>query len=217
MMGALQGSLTFGRYFVEGDLPRDIATTFERALEARRFLPASPAAEPPESVGWVAMEAPFDDDRAITRELFMFGNRVALCYREDKYVVPRAMVRRALQKKLQDIEQAEGKSREDMPRAFIKAVERAVADELRQKSLPKSSLVDVIWELDRGEARVFGRGKMVSERLSALFERTFTMRLVPAVPVARAFRLDLSQRARGVLERLMPEDIFAIEDVTQLG
>jgi DNA recombination-dependent growth factor C len=207
-MGALQGSLSYLRFFVDGDLPRDPASSFERSIHPRRFSPASPTADPPESTGWVATEAPFDDDSEIGRGLFWFGSRVVITYREDKYVVSKSAVRRAMHQKLTDIEKAENKNRTDMTRAFLKAVERSVTVELRTKSQPRTSLVDIVWDVERKEARVFGRGKMVTERLALLFERTFGMRLVMAVPAARAYRTDLSQRAQAVLERLEREPVF---------
>ena len=62
--------------------------------------------------------------------------------------------------------------------------------------------------MGRGEARVFGRGTVVTERVASLFERTFQVRVDGGSWAAKAFELDLSSRAQGVLERLSPGWLF---------
>jgi hypothetical protein len=216
-VGALTGSLSYMRFLVDGAAPKNPGAAFEKSIESRRFVALSPGAETSESAGWVATEAPFDEARPLTRDLFLFGDLVVITYREDKWAIPRPVLKREVQKRIEKIIVEEKKDRDEIGRAFVKAVEQSVLAELKAKTIPRSKIVDVVWDMARGEARVFARGTVATERIASLFERTFQVRVDPGPWAARAFRLDLGSRALGVLERLSPGWLFpdarrAVED-----
>lgn len=207
-MGALKGSLSYLRFLVDGDVAKNAGTTYEKAIEARRFMPLSPTAETNESAGWVPMEAPFDDEMPIGRDSFLFGDLIAVAYREDKYAIPKALLQRHTRRAIEEIVKKEKRDPDSITRAFIKAVEMRVLIELKAQSIPRSKLVDVIWDIPRREIRVFARGTVATERLSSLFERTFQVRVELGSYPARAFALDIGSRAQGVLEKLSPGWLF---------
>jgi DNA recombination-dependent growth factor C len=205
-MGALNGSLSYLRFLVEGEVAKNAGTVYEKALESRRFLPLSPTGDVMESAGWVPMEAPFDDDVKLTRDVFLFGDIISVTYREDAYRIPRPLLKRETKKRIEKIMREE--KRDEVNRAFAKAVEQAVLAELKAQTIPRSKLVDVIWDTTKNEVRVFGRGTVATERVSSLFERTFQVRVELATYAARAFTVDVGSRAQGVLERLSPGWLF---------
>lgn len=207
-MGALRGSLSYLRFLVDGDVPDNPGSAWEKAMQSRRFLPLNPTGDTMESAGWVPMEAPFDDDAKMTRDLFLFGDLMAIAYREDKYAVPKALLQRETKKRLEKIVREQKKDPEELSRAFIKAVEASVLVEIKARTIPRSKLVEAIWDLPRKELRVFGRGTVVTERLASLFERTFQVRVELASYAARAFTLDLGSRNQAVLEKLSPGWFF---------
>lgn len=207
-MGALNGSMSYMRFLIDGEVPANPGAAFEKAIETRKFTPLSPSSETPESAGWVATEDPFAENQSITRGLFLFGEYVVISYREDKWAIPRPLVKREVQKRIQKIIDEEKKNADDIGKAFVKAVETAIISELKQKSYPRSKIVDIVWDTARGEARVFGRGTVVTERVASLFERTFQVRVDTGTWAAKAFELDLGSRAMGVLERLSPGWLF---------
>lgn len=207
-MGALQGSLGYLRFLVTGEPASNAGSSYERSISSRRFLPLTPAGEPLESAGWAPLEAPFDDERPVTRDLFLFGELIAVCYREDRYAIPRALIKREARKRVEKIVREEGKDPKSLGRAFLKAVEAAALAELKAKTIPRTRLCDVIWHTTKGELRVFGRGALATERVASLVERTFQVRVELASYPARAFGLDLGSRAGGVLDRLAPGWLF---------
>jgi DNA recombination-dependent growth factor C len=207
-MGALRGSLSYLRFLVDGEMAENPGATYEKALEARRFMPLNPAADTMDSAGWVPLEAPFDDEMPIGRQSFLFGETIAVTYREDKYSIPRPLLQRETKKKLAQILQEEKKDPESLTKGFIKAVEQSVLVELKSKTLPRTKLVDVIWDTNKKQARVFGRGTVATERIASLFERTFQVRIELGSYAARAFELDIGSRAHGVLEKLSPGWLF---------
>jgi len=189
---------------VSGEPPARFPERFEQAIEARRFLPLSPDREDNEQVGWAPFGAPFDDERAITRETFLFGDIVAVCYREDRIALPKPLLDHLARRRLEEL-RARG---EEINRNTRRIVEAAVAAELRRKILPRSRAIDLVWDISRKELRIFGRGPLASERAAGLFERTFEVRAQLAHYGARAFSIDMSLRAKSVLEQLGPEPVF---------
>ena len=207
-MGALRGTLGYLRFLVDGEMAKNAGTAYEKSIEARRFMPLRPTSDTMDSAGWVAMEAPFDDDMPIGRESFLFGDLIAIAYREDKYAIPKALLQRETKKKLEQIIKDEGKDPASINRGFVKAVEQSVLVELKSQTIPRSKIIDVIWDTSNKEVRVFGRGTVVTERISSLFERTFQVRVELGSYAARAFQLDIGSRAQGVLEKLAPGWLF---------
>jgi len=202
-MGALKGSASYMRIRV-ADVDVDI-DTFERDLEARRFVPLTAESEELESAGWAPFEAPYDDKHPITRDRFHFTDLICLAYREDKVVLPTALFKHKVQERIEEVEQETG---EKVDKKLKRTIELAIQAELRQKVLPRSKVVELVWNTSTNEVRVFGRGKIVTERISALFERTFGLPFDVSNYARRAFDLDLSDRARSILEGLMPETVF---------
>jgi recombination associated protein RdgC len=59
-MPALKGSLTYARFFVEGDLPDDFRQRFMRAIRLRAMQALDPEQELSERSGWRAIGEPFE-------------------------------------------------------------------------------------------------------------------------------------------------------------
>jgi hypothetical protein len=202
-MGAARGGLSYLRFTVDKDPPPKLVSGFEKAVEARRFMPLK-GGELAESAGWAPIDDPLDDEAPIPRDGFMFTGLIALAYREDKIAIPKALLEHQVRRRMLEIEQ----SGQRVNRTAKKAIELTVAAELRRKTMPMTRLVDVVWDLRRGELRLFGRGKIATERATALFERTFSVQPRLAHYGVRAFDVDVSLRARAVLEQLAPEPWF---------
>lgn len=203
-MGALGGSVSYLRFLVDGEPPKGMAARFERNVEARRFMPLSPDGQDMEQAGWASVTDPFDDELALTREEFLFGDLIVIAYREDKVALPRPLLKAMAKKRIRELTDRG----EEVTRQTRRTVELAVASELKRRVLPRSRVVDIVWDHPRGELRVFGRGTIATERATALFERTFEARPRLAHYGTRAFDLDLGLRAQGILEQLGPETVF---------
>ncbi len=203
-MGAIKGSATFLRFLVEG--PRNDDSVLEESIEARRFLPLSADADALEQAGWVPSEAPFEDDVPVTRDMFAFGDLILISYREDKYSIPRQHLNKALRERLQKIVETEDDGDKKVKsKAFRKAVEAAVLIELKRKTLPRSKVVEVVWDTKKNEARVFAKGAVAKERVAALFERTFGVRMHLATFSNRALSplsTPLAERELNLLEQM---------------
>lgn len=170
-MSILKGTINLTRFSVDGDVESNLETMID-SIGKRRFVPLSPTSDAVSSAGWVAFEAPFDDERVIDSPAFLFGERVVLGYREDKWAIDRALLKRETAKRVAQIIADEHKDPDEIGKAFVKAVEQAVLIELKAKSRPRTKIVQIEWL--QKQLRVFARGTIATERIAALFERTFT-------------------------------------------
>lgn len=183
-MGAISGGIGYLRFkVIEGD---DTKSQFTRAINARKFTPLQPGADHNESAGWVALEAPFDDGDDIKRDQYEFGDRIIIVYRHDQWVISKPRLRRETRLRIAKICAEEGKPVDEVGKAFVKAVERAVLIDMRRQSTPMTKLVECVWTPSRGEMRAMGRGNMVCEQVVSLFERTFGVRCELANHATRA-------------------------------
>ncbi len=205
-MGAVNGSISFLRFKTA---PGDKTPQYTRSINARRFQALNPGEDANESAGWVAVEAPFDDENDIEKEQYTFGERIVIVYRQDTWVISKFRLRRETKLRVAKICEEESKSPDEVGRAFVKAVERSVLIDLRRRSTPRTKLVECVWTPERGEMRAFGRGIVVTERVSALFERTFGVRCDLAVPAVRAVELvGEDARLTKALSRTTASNIF---------
>jgi hypothetical protein len=204
-MGALRGNASYLRCFVEGKPGRkNAAQEFEKAIEARRFRGLSPRTEETLAKGWAPVEAPFDEDMAITRDAFWFGEFIAVSYREDSVVIPKPIVDHLTARRLAELEQ----SGQPTTRQTKRAVQATVIAEVKNKVLPRPRVMDLVWDYPNNELRIFGRGPMATERAVELFSLTFSVRVELAHYGVQAFALDMSLRAKGVLEQITPGPFF---------
>ncbi|MES2504974.1 MAG: hypothetical protein V4534_08870 [Myxococcota bacterium] len=196
-MAILSGSITYTRFSVLANLPNSLAEYFEKALAIRRFVPLHEEGRDIESSGWVSIQNPYLDDERILNNQFMYGDLIVLGFREDKISIPKAMLRDLVSRRLQEF-----------PDKNRQVVEAAVIAELRQRILPKSKVTEVLWDLSKGQVRLFARGKGMCEKFEKLFEQTFQAKLKQLTYPEIALSQQLSLKDKGYLETLMPQEIF---------
>jgi recombination associated protein RdgC len=199
-MGALKGSIAFGKYYVRGALPEAPHQKFLERIQARAFRVLTPEDESA-SVGWVPIERPFDDEVSLPSEGVFFGSYLNLALRLDRWKFPLALVQSRMAAAVRIYQQKTGKDR--VSRAEKAELREAVERKLRRDGVPTTSAGDLSWNLATGELRLFARGRTVIEHAHELFEKTFGMRLLPSGPyVLGALHLD-APRLR-LLQELPP-------------
>lgn len=189
--------MTYLKFSVIGNVPSNLIENFERAIAIRRFVPLHPEAKDTESSGWVSVQRPYLDEEPVLNNHFLFAERIVLGYREDKMSFPKAMLRDLIEQRLQEF-----------PDKNRQVIESAVMSELRQRVLPQSKVVEILWDLSRSELRLFARGQGLVERFEKLFEQTFQMKLKQLTYPEMALSSQLSLRSKGLLENLNEAVIF---------
>jgi recombination associated protein RdgC len=199
-MGALKGSLSYVRLFVQGDLPDDFQDTFVRRIRLRAMKPLDPLEDALERSGWCSIEKPFDTD--LDYEKVFFNNFVNLGFRTDRWAIPGPL----LKVKLEEAEAAylKKKGREKIGRKERQELKDMVAKKLRREVAPAMRVVDLSWSLEQGIVRFFSHGQKPIALVVELFEKTFGLKLDIESPYVTAARRGLSKDDSRAFERLEP-------------
>lgn len=189
-MPALRGSLTYTRFFVEGDVPDDFSTKFIKSIRLRVMKPLVPDEEALERSGWCRIAEPMELE--LGHEDVFYNEYVNLGFRTDRWVIPGPLLRT----KLREAEQAYlvKKGRERLTRKEKAELKVVVSKRLRREMDPRTTAVDVSWSLDEGIVRFFSASAKVGAVFEEHFAKTFApLKLVPEAPYTLAARLGLSK------------------------
>ena len=187
-MPALRGSLTYARFFVEGELPDDFRERFMRAIRLRAMKPLAADEDDLERSGWCRVGDPFELE--LGYEEVFYNEFLNLGFRTDRWVIPGPMLRA----KMREAEAAylAKKGRERMSRNEKAELKEVVSRRLRKQLSPAVRAFDLVVTRGRDRALlqpVAARGAMMTE----LFTKTFGLKLVPEAPYTLAARLGMSK------------------------
>jgi hypothetical protein len=199
-MPALRGSLTYARYYVDGDLPDDLHGPFLKAIRLRAMKPLQPDEEALERSGWCRIGEPMELD--LGHEDVFYNDYVNLGFRTDRWAIPAPLLRT----KLREAEAAylQKKGRERITRRERTELKELVAKKLRRQVEPRVRAVDVSWSLDEKIVRFFSASPKLGAMLEELFTKTFGLKLIPEAPYTLAARLGLSKSQEKAWENLEP-------------
>lgn len=202
-MPALRGTLTYARFYVEGDLPDDFRERFMRSIRLRAMRPLEIDEEELERSGWCKIGEPFTTD--LSYDDVFSASFVSLGLRTDRWAIPASVLNRHVR----DAEKAylAKKGREAMSRRERGELKLMIAKKLRRQVSPATRLVDLVWSLDEGLVRFFSHAEKPAGVMSELFTKTFGLRLVPEAPYTLAARLGLSAAQESAWNRLAPTAI----------
>lgn len=202
-MPALRGSLTYARFFVQGEPPDDFRERFMKSIRLRAMKPLEPDEEAPERSGWCRIGEPFELE--LGYEDVFFNSFVNLGLRTDKWAIPGPLLR----SKMREAEQAylAKKGRERLSRRERTELKEVVSKKLRRQLAPVVRQVDLSWSLEDGIVRFFSQGDKPALVMGDLFEKTFGLKLVPEAPYTLAARLGLSKADEKAWEDLEPTEL----------
>ncbi len=186
-MGALNGSLSYARFFVEGELPTDFRQVFLEAIQHRAFEALSADTEDEERVGWCNIEHPLDVD--FDHHKLYYNEYINVALRIDKWRIPGALLKAYTTEAERTYMAKHGKDKlRKSEKDDIKAI---VSADLKKKLLPSMKTIDMSWNVHTGVVRFWNQSGKTLEMFQDLFEDTFKMSLVPDNPYISALRHDL--------------------------
>lgn len=207
-MGLAEGGISYRTYYVDGDLPDDYRELFLARVNLNKFEPLVPEAEEDMRYGWV----PIDDilgDSFQSTTLFL-NQYVALALRIDKWAIPPLLLKAAVRKGEEGMKQET--KREHISRSERGELVDRERGRLKRNSLPAVRAIDVCWNVDTGVLRISSTSRNVNEIFTDLFERTFTMRLVPDSPYISALHCGLDDELIGQLADVEPARLLGGND-----
>ena len=197
-MPALRGSLTYARFFVEGELPDDFRERFMKAIRLRAMKPLEPDEEELERSGWAKIGEPFVVDLAYD-DVF-FNEYVNLGFRTDRWVIPGPV----LKTRVKEAEAAylEKKGRERLSKKEKAELKLMVTKKLRRHLSPATRSVDLSWAVGEGVVRFFTHANNPAAAMMERFKKTFGLELIPESPYTAAARIGLDKEQEKVWNEL---------------
>lgn len=188
-MPALRGSLTYSRFFVDGDVPEDFREKYMRAIRLRIMKPLEADDDDLERSGWSKLAEPFELE--LKYDDVFYNEFIVLGLRTDRFQIPNPV----LKARVREAEAAylQKKGREKLSRKEKAELKESVARKLRKQSAPTTRTVDVAWALNEGVVRFFSHAEKAAGIMTELFHKTFGLRLVPESPYTLAERIGMTK------------------------
>jgi len=197
-MSALKGSLSYTRFFVQGELPDDFRQRFMRAIRLRTIKPLTADDDVLERFGWWAMSDP--QQAELDYADVFFNTYLNLGFRTDRWVLSGALVRSKLREA--EVLYRAKKGRERLSRQEKTELKELVVRKLRKQTMPAMRTVDLSWSLEEGIVRFFSHSPRAILNMSELFKKTFHLELVAESPYTLAARLGLDEAQEKAWEDL---------------
>ena len=204
-MGALEGSLSFKTFYVEGEPPNDFQQAYLLHLQNHFFQPLSPVGEDERSVGWVPAQDPIAEE--FKRDHVFFNQYIVFAMRIDKWALPapwvKAMTRKAIEERLPTLspEEAEKQREEGKLRPSAKLskhekdkIKLEVITDIKNKILPAMKVIDVVWNISECTVRFWSTSSTICDEFADLFEATFGLKLNADSPYLMAQHLGFSEK-----------------------
>ena len=201
-MGALRGSISYARLFVQGELPASLHGPFIKAIRLRAFQPLDASDDAEERGGWCAVGEPFDLE--LDHGKVFYNEYLNLGMRLDKWAIPKPIFKAELAEAARV--HLEKRGRDKLSRREKDELKVFVARRLRKQVLPTTRVFDLSWNLNTGVVRFWSRAERNVDRLVELFGTTFKLELVPESPYTTATRLPLSSGQAEKLDELQPTE-----------
>jgi hypothetical protein len=207
-LGLLRGSLTYSRFFIDGNVPDDLAGQSLRRIRANAFRDLVPEEDDNSRHGWCNVTDVMDVD--LDHEKTFFNEYVCLGFRVDTWMVPKPLLAAHLRQAEAALLERKGLERlGKKARADLKI---QVTRRLRRQLVPSTKSIDFVWNTRTNVARFFSQSPRIHLLVQELFERTFTdLRLVPESPGTAAERRGLDARADKVWAMLEPTVLAEVE------
>ena len=204
-MGALEGSLSFKTFHVEGEPPNDFQQAYLHNLQSHFFEPLSPVGDDERSVGWVPAQDPIAAE--FQRNQVFFNQYIVFAMRIDKWSLPtpwvKALTKKKIEERLPELEAEEAKKQKEdgklRPTAKLSKREKdkiklEVITEVKQKILPTMKIIDVVWNISECTVRFWSTSNAVCDEFAELFEATFGLTLNQDSPFLMAQHLGMTEK-----------------------
>ena len=176
-MGFVNGTASFVRFSVEGDLPENIWDFIADRVVAFGFRDIDETYEE-SSIGWVSVLNMFDTE--FDYASYAAGNYVTLSMRIDERKVSSAIVKKFVQKEEERVKKE--KQIPKIPRSMRVEIKERIHNELMRKALPMPAVFDLCWNLENSTLLFFSTNKKAQALLEDLFKESFGLTLMQQIP-----------------------------------
>lgn len=199
-MGALNGSLSYTRFYVEGSLPSNFRKVFLDAVRLYAFEPLKPEDDDEERHGWCNIEHPLDLE--FDEHKIFFNEYMNLALRIDKWRIPGPILKAYCTEAERDYLAKNNK--EKLRKSEKEDIKALVTADMKRRLFPTLKTIDMSWNVHTGMVRFWNQSAKTCELFQDLFEQTFNLRLVPDSPYISALQGEMNGDQMSLLPQLEP-------------
>jgi recombination associated protein RdgC len=201
-VGLLKGSVSYTKFFVQGEVPDDFRDRFLEAIRLRAFTPLVPEEEDEERVGWCPFDAPYAPESGFDYNSVFYNQYLNLAFRADRWRFPGPVFRALFDKMAKAYLEKQGRAK--LAKREKEELKVMVGRKLRKQFSPAVQVVELSWDLNAGVCRFGHQSLKVHEHLHELFEKTFALKLLASSPFADALNAKLPGPCLDALGRVEP-------------
>jgi DNA recombination-dependent growth factor C len=198
-MGLMNGSASYVRFAVTGDLPENALDFIARRISAYSFRDIDESTDE-YSVGWVSVLNMFD--AAFEYASFRNGDYIVLSLRIDERKVSPAVIKKYIAKEEERVRRQRNVPK--IGRAAKIEIKERVRAELTAKAIPVPTIYDLCWNLSDTTLLFFTTNKKAHTVLEDFFKDCFGLLLVQQIPYNTAEKLVSSEQV-SALEAMSPQ------------
>ena len=176
-MALLNGSASFVRFGIDGDLPPNPLDFIADRIASFSFRDIDDSFDE-YSIGWVSVANMFD--AGFRYASYLNGDYVALSLRIDERKVSPAVLKKFVQKEEERI-----KIEKQIPkvgRAQMAEIKERIKAELTRKAIPIPAVFDLCWNLSESTVLFFTTNKKIHALLEDFFKDCFGVMVVQQIP-----------------------------------
>ena len=183
-MGLLNGTASFVRFSVEGNLPENSWDYIAERVALFSFKDIDDTYDE-NSLGWVSIVNMFDSEFRYAS--YANGNFVTLSLRFDERKVSTAILKKLVQKEEERIKKE--KQIPKISRSHRVEIKERIHSELMKKAIPLPSVFDLSWNVSDSTLLFFTTNGKAHVLLEDYFKKTFDLTLIQQVPYITAENL----------------------------
>jgi DNA recombination-dependent growth factor C len=172
-MSIFKGVVSYTRFLANTKNHQLSFADMAEKLNLFKFRPLHERGEDNQTIGWCPYMAAYDHEKSIEISDFKYDDKIILTMRLDVLVLPKELLKSLVKKNLNSYQQDHNK----LPDKTVKKeIEMAEAKALRMRILPKTKVIESLWDQKSHELRVFCRSQNLLEQFLELFMQTFLIR-----------------------------------------
>lgn len=202
-MGLLRGSISYTKYYVEGEFADNFRDKLLDKLHLRRFQPLTVDSEDEQRIGWVSINRPLDPEVTFDFNDVFYNNYINLTLRIDAWRFPGSVFKAAFAEAEKKFLTKKG--REKLTKREKDDLKMTVGRKLRHHFSPTIRVIDLSWNTEENILRFWNQSTKGQELLFELWEKTFPkIELIPAGAHTTATRLGLPEARLRALAEIEP-------------
>lgn len=199
-MGLVNGSVTYTKFKVEEELPKDFTDSLNTRLSRHAFREIDPKKNPEFSMGWVNAFNPLDTHLKIEKALF--GNYLVLGMRIDRKRLPLALLKARLAEAMRAL--AREKRVRKLSHDDIASLKETISAEMLAGAGATTAVYETAWNYESGVVYFSSASRKATDQFAELFGETFELTLTEQNLVTRSERIIEDIGSDAELETLQP-------------